>query len=114
MLGRHPRLEGHAVGLGLDVADLVLGEIEPLLLGQRGLQVAGPPQQTGLALLADASLEDRLDEDQAMLVDQGLDGFFAGVRAQHVGGREAREFKQARAMQHARDLHRNVSSSVLS
>ena len=35
----------------------VLDEIQPLLFPQRGLEVARPADQTGLALLADAALE---------------------------------------------------------
>ena len=51
----------------------MLGEIQPFLLGQRGLEVARPADQPGLALLADAALEHRLDEDLAVAVDERLD-----------------------------------------
>ena len=105
VLGGHAGFEGHAVGLGLDVADLVLGEVQAFLLGQRGLQVLRAAEQAGLALLADAALEYRLDEDQAVLVDQRLDLLLAGVGAEHFGGGEAREFEQTRAVQHSGNLH---------
>ena len=70
VLGRHPGLEGHAVRLGIGVAVPVLAEVEPLLLGQRLLQRPRLADQPGLAFLADAAAEHRLDEDQPMPVDQ--------------------------------------------
>ena len=66
-----------------DVADRVFGEIQALLFGQRRLQVLGAADQAGLALLADAALEDRLDEDRAAAVDQVLDLVIAGFRSEH-------------------------------
>ena len=106
VLGRHRGLEGHAVGLGDDVADPMLDEIEPLLLLQRGLEVGRAPEQAGLALLADAALEHRLDEHRAVAVDQALDLVFAGVGAENFRRRKARELQQLGAVKHACDLHR--------
>ena len=63
VLGRHAGFEGHAIGLGRLVADAVLGEVQPLLFLERGLQVVRAAEQARLALLADAALEHRLDED---------------------------------------------------
>ncbi|MEO6743900.1 MAG: hypothetical protein ABIN08_05375 [Caldimonas sp.] len=45
----------------------MLGEVEPLLLGERGLQAACAAAQPGLALLADGALEHRLAENQVVL-----------------------------------------------
>jgi hypothetical protein len=87
------------------VADRVLGEVEPFLFRQRGLQVLGAAEQAGLALLADTALEHGLDEDQPVLVDEGLDLFLAGPGPQDLGGGEAHEFEQARAVPQACDLH---------
>jgi hypothetical protein len=59
-----------------------------------------------IALLAYAALEHGLDEDLAVALEQVLDLFFAGVGAQHLGGGEAYELQQLRAVQHACHLHR--------
>ena len=88
MLGRHPGLEGHAVGLGISIAVAVLTEIEPLLLGQRLLQRPRFTDQPGLAFLANTAAEHGLDEDEAMPVDQSLDGVLGRVRSEHLGRRE--------------------------
>ncbi len=88
MLGRHARLEGHPIGLGSGVAVPVLDEIEPLLLLQRGLEVARLADQPGLAFLADAALEHRLDENQLVSIDQALNLVFRCARTEHLGGRE--------------------------
>jgi hypothetical protein len=82
MLSGHRTLEGHAVGLVEIVADPVLGEIKPFLLLERCLKVLGAPQQPRLALLADAALEDRLDENGAVPGDQVLDLAFRSRRPQ--------------------------------
>ena len=105
VLGRHGALEGHPVGLGHDGSDPVLDEVEPLLLLERRLQVGGPTEQPGLALLADAALEHRLDEDAAVAVDERPDLFLAGVGAEDLRGREPGELKQLGSMEHACDLH---------
>ena len=67
MLGRNGALEGDAFGFGHGIAMAMLGKIEALLLLQRCLQVFGAPDQPGLALLANASAENRLDENLAAL-----------------------------------------------
>ena len=90
-------------------ADLMLGEVQPLLLRQCGLEVARAAEQAGLALLADAALEHGLDEDFPVAVDQGLDLFFAGGRSEDFGGRKADELQQAGAVKHAGDVHGDVS-----
>ena len=105
VLRRHARLEGHALRLGDHVADAVLGEEQPLLLLQRGLEVLGPAEQARLALLADAALEDRLQEDHAVALDQRLDLGLGGLGAEHLRAREAHEAKQLRAVEHASQLH---------
>jgi hypothetical protein len=105
VLGRHTAFEADAVGLGLDVAVLVLGEVQALLFGQCARQVGGAADQAGLALLADRALEERLDEDLAVAPDQVLDLVFAGVRAQHLGGGEARELKKFRSIEHSGEIH---------
>ena len=73
VLGGNAGLEGDAVRLGRGIAVAVLGEIEPLLLGQRLVQRPRRADEPGLALLANPAPEHRLDEDQPMPVDQGLD-----------------------------------------
>ena len=105
VLGRHPRLEGHAVRLGIGVAVPVLAEIEPLLLGQRLLQRPRLADQPRLALLADAAAEHRLDEDQPVPVDQVLDRILGGVRPEHLRGREVDVGEQSRAVEQAVQLH---------
>ena len=85
VLGRHARLEGHAVGLGGGVAVAVLGEIEPLLLGQRLRRSVALPISPALPFLPTPPRNTRLDEDQAVAVDQVLDLVFGRVRAEHLG-----------------------------
>ena len=104
-LGRHRAFEGDAVGLGGEVAGAVLDEIEPLFLFQGGLEIGGAAEQAGLALLAHAALEDRLDEDRSVAADQRLDLVLARRRAEDLRRGMARELEQPRAVQHAGDLH---------
>ncbi len=110
VLGRHARLEGHSIGLGAGVAVAVLDEIEPLLLLQRRLEIARLADQPGLALLADAALEHRLDEDQLVAVDQALDLVLRRAGPEHFGGREIDMLEKLRAVQHSGDLHDNLTS----
>ena len=88
MLGRHAVLEGDAVRLGAGIAEAVLDEIEPLLLLQRGLEVARLADQPGLAFLADAALEHRLDKNQLVSIDQALNFVFRCAGTENFGGRE--------------------------
>ena len=90
-LGRHRALEGDAVGLGGEVAGAVLDEIEPLFLFQGSLEIGGAAEQAGLALLAHAALEDRLDEDRSVAADQRLDLVLARRRAEDLRRGMARE-----------------------
>ena len=113
VLGGDAGLEGDPVRLGIGIAVAVLGEIEPLLLGERGLQVAGGADQPGLALLAHAAAEHRLDEDQPVPVDQRLDRVLARVRPQHLGPGETHVVEQFRAIKHAVQLHRRISSPIV-
>ena len=76
--------------LGDLVAVAVLAEVQALLLGERGLQVGGAADQTGLALLAHAALEHRLDEHLPVLGDQRLDLRLACVGAEDLRCRESR------------------------
>ena len=105
VLGGNAGLEGDAIRLGIGVAVAVLGEVEPLLFGQRGLEVAGLADEPGLALLADAAAEDRLDEDQAVAGDQVLDRVFAGVGPEHLGRGEVDVAEQPRSVEHSVELH---------
>ena len=102
---RHGGLEGDALRLGGDVAVGVLDEIEPLALGQGGLQVAGLADQAGLALLADGTFEDRLDEQHAVAIEHRLDLGLGGVGPQHVGDREVHEAQELGAVEQAAQLH---------
>ena len=111
VIGRDRRLEGDALRLGGDVAVGVLGEEQPLALGQRRLQVPGLADQAGLALLADGTFEDRLDEDHAVPVEHGLDLGLAGVGAEHLGHREVDEAQELGAVEQAAELH-GVASSL--
>jgi hypothetical protein len=86
VLRGHGAFERHAVGLGHLVAVAMLDEVEPLLFLQRRFQIRSPAEETGLALLADATFEDRLDEHRAVAVDQRFDFVFGGTRTEHLGG----------------------------
>ncbi len=105
VLGRHARLEGHAVRLGAGIAVAMLDEIKPLLLLQCGLEIARLADQPGLALLADAALEHRLDEDQLVAIDQPLDLVFRCGWAEHFGGGKIDMLEELRAVEHSGDLH---------
>ncbi len=102
---RDATLEADAVGLGHGVAVLVLGDIQPLLFDQPTCQVGGAADLAGLAHLADRALEQRLDEDLAVMADRVLDLVFAGVRAKHLGDGEVDVLQQGRAVQHSGELH---------
>ena len=101
MVGRYRRLEGHTLGLGGDVAVRVLDEVEPLALGQGGLQVPCLADQSGLALLADRTFEDRLDEQHAVPVEHRLDLGLGRVGSEHVGDREVDEAQEFRTVEQA-------------
>ncbi len=105
VLRRHRALEGDAVRLGRLIAVTVLDEVQPLLLLERGLQVARAAEEPGLALLADATLEQRLDEHRAVAIDQRLDLLLARVRAEHLRDGKAGKAEELGAVQHACDLH---------
>ena len=94
MLGGHGALESHAIGLGGLIAVPVFGEVQALLFLQRGLQVARASDESGLALLANAALEQRLHEHGAMPIDHCLDLFFACIGAEHFGRGKAAELQQ--------------------
>ncbi len=98
MLGWNGALEGDAFGFGHDVAVPVLGEIEALFLLQRRLQVLGAPDEAGLALLADAAAENRLDENFAALGDEVLDLLLASFRAEHSRGRKVHDLQELRSI----------------
>ena len=99
MLGRHAALEGNAIRLRGDGAVGVLGEEQPLLLADRGLEVACPADEAGLALLADATAEHRLDEDLPVPVEEPLDLVLARAWTQHLGHRKADMPEQRRAIE---------------
>ncbi len=80
MLCRYAAFEGDALRLGEDVIDAVLGEVEPLLLLQRGLQVFRAPDEARFALLADAATKIRLDRNLAAFVDERFDFCVARFR----------------------------------
>ena len=112
VVGRDGGLEGDALRLGGDVAVGVLGEVEALALGQGGLQVPGLADQPGLALLADGTFEDRLDEHHAVPVEHRLDLGLGGVGPEHVGHREVDEAQELGAVEQAAELHDVASLSV--
>ena len=113
VVGRHRRLEGDALGLGGDVAVGVLDEVEPLALGQGRLEVLGPADQAGLALLADRTFEDRLDEHHAVPVEHRLDLGLGGIGPEHVGHREVHEAQELGAVEQAAELHDLVSACTM-
>ena len=105
MLGRHAGFEGHPVGLGDVVAHAVLGEVQALLLLQRGAQIGRTSEQSGLPFLADAALEHRLDEYRPTLADERLDLVVGRRRTEDLGGGEPDELEQLRSVEHSGDLH---------
>ena len=88
VLGRHSALERHAVSLGNRVAVAMLDKVESFLFGQRRSQIGGLADQAGLALLANAAPEHRLDEDDFVAADQVLNLVLARIRTQHFRGGE--------------------------
>ena len=102
---RHTAFKGHAIGLGQGIAMTMLGEIEPFLLGQRGLEIACPADQAGLGLLAHAALEDGLDEDLPVAVYQRLDFVFRCARPENVGGGKIDIFQKLGSVKHSGNLH---------
>src|SRR4051794_24264980 len=105
VLRRHGPLERDPVRLRHLVAMAMLDEVQTLLLGERAAQILGAPDQARLSLLADATLEYRLDEYRAVPIDQRLDLLFTGIRPEDFRARKAGELEKLRAVQHARDLH---------
>ena len=111
MLGRHRAFERDAVGFGDCVADAMLDEVEALLLLERGLQVGGAADQPGLTLFPDPAFEDGFYKHRPVLLDEGLDVLFAGVRAEHFGARIPGKLQEFCAVEHAGDFHGVLSSS---
>ena len=105
VLGWYSSLEGDAIGLGDGVADPVLDEEQALLLFERGSEVRRTADQARLAFLADAALEDRLDEDHAGALDQSANLLFARTGIEDLGGRIPDETQHPGSVQHAGDLH---------
>ncbi len=112
VIRRYGGLERHALRLGRNVAMGVLNEIEPLALGQGGLQVAGLADEAGLALLADGTFKDRLDEYHAVAIEHRLDLGLGSVGPEHVGHREVHEAQELGAVEQAAQLHGIASLSV--
>ena len=63
-----------------------------------------------LPFFADSALEDGFYEYRAVLLDNALDLFLAGVGAEDLGRRKSCELQQLRAAQHASDFHGSFSS----
>ena len=89
---------------------VVLDEVEPLLLLQRGFEIARLADQPGLALLADAALEHRLYEDELVAIDQPLDLVFRRGGAKHFGGGKIDMLEELRAVEHSGDLHDGLAT----
>ena len=91
----------------------MLDEVQPFLFPQRGLEVARPADQTGLALLADAAPKQRLDEDELVAVDQALDLVLRCAGSEHFGGGEIHMLEKLRTIQHPGNLHLVLAIKVL-
>jgi hypothetical protein len=105
VLGGDAALESDAVGLGPRVAVLMLDEIKPLLLLERGLEVARAADQAGLALLADAAAKYRLYKNELMAVDEALDLVLCRLRSEHFGCGKVHVLEQRRPIKHTGDVH---------
>ena len=105
MLGRNTPLEGHAIGLRDGITVTMCGEIQALLLLQCRLEVSGLADQAGLSLLADAALEQWLDEDQLVASDETLDVVLTCVRSQHLGAWKIDVTEKLRPVQHSGKIH---------
>src|ERR1700730_4156810 len=93
VLGLHSAFKRDAIGFGNRVAYAVLDKIEPLLFFERGLQIRGAADEPGLPLLADAALENGFYKYRAVLLDEALDLFLAGVGAEYFGRRKSCELQ---------------------
>ena len=105
MLGRHAGLEGHAVRLRRRVAVAMLDEEQSLAFGEGGAQVGRFADQPGLALLADAALEHRLDEDELVPIDEVLDLSLGRGGTEDLGDRKIDVPHKRRAVKKAGELH---------
>src|SRR5262245_65137153 len=105
VLGGDSALESDAIGLGPRIAVLVLDEIKPLLLLERGLEVARTADQAGLALLADAAAKYRLYENELMAIDEVLDLILCRLRSEYFGCGKVHVLEQRRPIKHAGDVH---------
>lgn len=112
MLGRYSALESHAVGLGDRISVPVFDKIQPLLLLERRLEIGRLADEAGLALLADAASEQRLDEDELVPIDQALDLVFGRTRTQDLGRRKLDMLEQSSSIQHSGDLHSSLQAAV--
>src|SRR5271165_7614176 len=83
----------------------VLDEEQPLTFGKCGAQIRRLADQAGLALLADAALEDRLDEDELVPVEHVLDLGLARGRAQDFGDRKLDVPQERCAVEKTCELH---------
>ena len=105
MLGRHAGLEGHAVRLRRRVAVAMLDEEQSLAFGEGGAQVGRFADQPGLALLADAALEHRFDEDELVPIDKVLDLSLGRGGTEDLGDRKIDMPQQRRAVKKAGEFH---------
>ncbi len=112
VLGRHTRLEGHAVGLCDGIAMPMRREIKPLLFGQCRLKIAYLGDKTGLALFSDAPLEDRFDEYQSVPFNQCLNVIFACTGSQHFRAWKIHMSKQSGPVQQSGNLHLSAPPMV--
>src|SRR5262249_28051832 len=105
VLGGDTALESDSVRLGPRVAVLVFDEVKPLLLFERGLEVARAADQAGLALLADAAAKYRLYENELMAVDEALDLLLCSLRSEHFGCGKVHVLEQRRTIKHSGNVH---------
>src|SRR5437870_3152762 len=96
----------------MQLGDVMLDKVQTLLLRQRAVEVPGPAQQPRLALLANAPLEDRFDEDLPVALDEIHDFRLARRWTQDLGRRKPCKLQQWRPVQHSGDLHSPPTSPL--
>jgi hypothetical protein len=83
----------------------MLRKIATLFFRQCCLEIAGLADQAGLALLANAALEQRLDENELMLVDQALDFILGCPGTQYFRAGKFHVLQQRCPIKHACNIH---------
>src|SRR5262249_38182852 len=98
-----------AIGFRTDIAATMLDEIEALLLPKCRSEIGSLADQTRPTLFANPAFEHRLDKDELVPVDQGLNLTLRCSRSKNLSHREIDILEELCSVVHSCDLHGDVA-----